>query len=126
MASKRALTYDDSNLKMGLAQVSDRVDSYLAATMEYASDKTVAYAKETAPWTDRTGNARSGLRTEVEWIPKVSYSMFLFHTMSYGIWLEIRWGGKYAVILPTLKVQGPATMRLLQNLFSKLRAGGLL
>lgn len=125
-SSKGGLKFDDTTLKRNLADVSDRVDTYIAASVSYSSDRTVAYAKETAPWRDRTGNARSGLRAEIEWIPKVSHSIYLFHTMSYGIWLEIRWAGKYAVILPTLKVQGPATMVLLSGLFSRLKAGGLL
>lgn len=127
MASKAkgGMTFDSAVLKRNLEQLDDRVDSYIAAVVDYSSDKTVAYAKETAPWTDRTGNARSGLRTETEWIPKKSHSIFLFHSVLYGIWLEIRWAGKYAVILPTLKVQGPATMRLLEKLFSKLKSGGL-
>lgn len=119
------MTWDDSNLKAGLVMISDRVDTMCAAIVDYSADRTVAFAKETAPWTDRTGNARSGLRAETEWVPKVSYSIFLFHTMPYGIWLEIRHAGRYAVIVPTLKFQGAATMRLFLGLFYKLKAGGI-
>lgn len=127
MASNRttSLSVDATTLKRNLDQLSDRVDTYIAAAMDYQADKCVGYMKENAPWRDRTSNARNGLRAETEWKPKKSYAIFLFHSMSYGIWLEIRWAGKYAIILPTLKVQGPATLRLVNNLFGKLKAGGL-
>ena len=66
-------------------------------------------AQEGAPWTDRTGHARGGLSTTVQPGGDV-IKLILFHTATYGIWLEVRWGGKYRIIMPTLEAQFPALM----------------
>jgi hypothetical protein len=60
------------------------------------------YAQANASWEDRSGEARRGLDTSV------NYSGFkvvidLYHQVDYGIWLEVRWSGRYAIILPTLE-----------------------
>jgi hypothetical protein len=34
-------------------------------------------------------------------------TLTLQHTVEYGIWLEIRWGGRYAIIVPTIEQLGP-------------------
>jgi hypothetical protein len=38
------------------------------------------------------------------------YYIDLFHTVEYGIWLEIRWDGRFAIIQPTLEHFGPEVM----------------
>jgi hypothetical protein len=83
------------------------------------------YAKENAPWDDRTGDARMGL-TAIGEQRLVYYSITLFHTVEYGLWLEVRWDGKYAIIVPTLEVMGPRLMEELAmlNLGGIARLGG--
>lgn len=67
------------------------------------------YARLNAPWSDQTGNARNGLiaraSKENGW-----YGITLAHSVPYGIWLEVRWAGKYAIILPTVEAMGPKVM----------------
>jgi len=58
-------------------------------------------AQANARWTDRTGNARQGL-TGVAEIDGSTIVITLFHTMSYGIWLEIANAGRYAIIMETI------------------------
>jgi hypothetical protein len=72
-------------------------------------------AMEGAPWTDRTSQARQGLTTKVE-SSDAFVKIILFHTATYGIWLEVKWGGRYATIEPTLTAQFPALMAALQSL----------
>jgi hypothetical protein len=43
-------------------------------------------------------------------MPLKEYRILLSHSVNYGIWLEIRWQGKYAIIIPTLQRYGKATM----------------
>jgi hypothetical protein len=74
------------------------------------------YARMNAPWEDRTGEARAGLDTSVEQEGD-SLAVNLFHTVDYGIWLEIRWGGKYAILIPTIENMGP---KLLERLRQKM------
>lgn len=69
-----------------------------------------SFMRENAPWHDRTGNARGGLRAQH--VPgKSSHSLILFHTMPYGIFLEVRWSGRYAIIAPSVKQLGPDLMK---------------
>jgi hypothetical protein len=82
-----------------------------AATAGFAKE-VEAYAKEHAPWHDRTGDARSGLTATAEQ-RLVRYTITLYHTVDYGIWLEVRWNGKYAIILPTIEHMGHVLMERL-------------
>lgn len=60
-----------------------------------------AWMKQNAPWEDRTGAARAGLTAEVE-SAGFRQDIWIYHTVDYGIWLEVRWDGAYAIIQPTL------------------------
>lgn len=118
------LKFDRRNLSRNLEDLPDQVDGYIHAVMEYQSTKALAHMKTTAKWTDRTGNARNGLGSHVEWEPKKLHVIRLFHRVTYGIFLEIRWAGRYAIIGPTIEKFGPDTMRLLDKMFRKLGRGG--
>jgi hypothetical protein len=120
---KITVKFDDRILGKNLATLSEKVDGQIHAVMSYQATKAESHMRTTAPWTDRTGNARSGLSTDVGWVPGKSHSINLFHRVPYGIFLETRWAGKFAVILPTIQQFGPDTMRLLSRLFSKLGGG---
>lgn len=125
MAKPRATFGFDNHIIPNLDTLSDKVDRYVHGVVSYSADRCVGFMKQNAKWTDRTGAARAGLRAEPEWQPKKLHAIHLFHSVLYGIWLEIRFGGKYGIIIPTLNIQGPATMRLLSKLFAKLKAGGI-
>lgn len=60
------------------------------------------YAKLTAPWTDRTGNAR---RTLTGAFVSETYGMkevYIVGRMEYSPKLELGFSGRYSVLLPTL------------------------
>lgn len=78
------------------------------------------YAQTNAPWEDRTGDAREGLNTDVEGGGFGTRSLVLYHTVDYGIWLEVRWSGQYAIIVPTLEAMGPEMMRDLNGFLGRL------
>lgn len=86
-----------------------RMSVGLAAFTSGFAKRVQDYARENAPWENRTGDARQGLVAKAEqrlW----TYTITLSHTVNYGIWLEVRWDGKYAIILPTLEHMGPIFM----------------
>lgn len=62
----------------------------------------LAFAQDQAPWEDRTGDARAGLDVDVRWEGETIVWQ-MFHTVSYGLYLETRWNGKFAIIMPTLE-----------------------
>lgn len=103
------------NLRQGLAHLETRIHSRLTAIMHYTAADMEQYAKKSAKWNDQTGNARNGLRGNVEIVPFKSYAATLSHSVPYGIWLEVRWAGKYAIITPTLRQQMPKLAALLRD-----------
>jgi hypothetical protein len=77
-----------------------------------------SYMRTNAPWTDRTSNARNGLFGKAV-TKDDEYAIVYYHTMPYGIWLEVRFNGKYAIILPTLQQFGPRAMSLLSKILTR-------
>lgn len=75
--------------------------------------------RRNAPWTDRTGNARSGLfsTANMEGSDKIVIVFSHGHTIDYGVHLEMGHGGKFAIIAPTLQRYVQIVRRDLQNLF---------
>ena len=75
------------------------------------------YAKANAPWQNQTGNARQTLFTVVE-AQKDRVILYLSHTMSYGVYLELRWQGRWAIIMRTLQAHESPIMNELKRLVS--------
>jgi hypothetical protein len=76
--------------------------------------------KANAPWTDRTSVARNGLGAKAfkqgsRWV------LNLFGRANYQIWLEVKYGGKNAIITPTFEIWGPRVMRSMTGLIERLR-----
>jgi diacylglycerol kinase len=78
------------------------IDAGVDLAFDAAEPQATTYARANAPWTDRTGNARNGLFATHEPEPMVRHSLIIYHTMPYGVWLEVRWSGRYAIIGPTM------------------------
>lgn len=90
------------SLTPSLQRLLPRVDAAVDIVFDHNEAVAETKMRTNAPWTDRTGNARNGLFAQHESEPMVKHSLTLYHTMSYGYWLEIRWSGKYAIIGPTM------------------------
>lgn len=71
------------------------------------------WMKENAVWGDRTGDARDGLTASVD-SNKLKPTIYIYHTVPYGVWLEVRWSGRYAIIVPAIEHWGPLTMERLK------------
>lgn len=76
-----------------------------------------AWAKQNAPWTDRTGDARERLHATVEETGPIG-TIVLAHGVEYGLQLEIRNGGAYAIIAPAIDMFAPIVMRDLQRMMN--------
>jgi len=80
-----------------------------------------SYARHNAPWTDRTGNARNGLFAKSRKSGS-TYAIDLYHTVPYGIWLEVRWSGRYQIIRPTIDIEGTRIMSQIKGIIATLGA----
>jgi hypothetical protein len=90
------------------AQFAEVLYDNLEKNLDNLADEIEKYAKDNAPWTDRTGNARSGLhtthdssRTTGKFIINLGYSV------DYGFFLETYDGGKFAIVGPTMQHFAP-------------------
>jgi len=87
---------------------------------QYQAPKVQDYMRQNAPWTDRTGNARQGLFARPRRSEGLNAIVF-YHTMPYGIWLEVANGGNFAIISPTLNHEGHRVMSELRGLMGKMQ-----
>lgn len=87
-----------------------------------ASEELLQAAQRDAPWEDRSGDARDGLRVSVENI-KGEVVLTLFHTIEYGLWLEVIQNGRFATIMPTLERYASKVMRNAEMKIAKSRRG---
>jgi hypothetical protein len=116
--SQKTFTWQGGRLETNLKQLMPQTERRMVALTEYFATKVESVARQNAPWTDRTGNARQGLFTKTFHEPFKSHAIVLAHSVPYGIWLEVRWSGKYAVIDPTIQSQGRAMMAALETIFA--------
>lgn len=77
------------------------------------------YMKLNAPWTDQTSNARNGLAARA-YQESDETGIVLFHQVTYGIYLETRFGGRYAIIDPAIEAMGPAVMRRYDRILERI------
>jgi len=84
------------------------------------------YMKANAPWEDRTGQARATVGTDV-YDDDGEIVMELHHGVSYGQWLELIQGGRFAIIGPTLEALGDRIAKgALQGMLRGTEYGGIL
>lgn len=103
------------NLRQGPA----KVHRAAVITAHRMAPQVEAHMKNNAPWTDRTGNARNGLAARA-YESGDEVGIVLYHQVSYGIYLETRFAGKYAIINPTIDVMGPQVMQQFNNLLERI------
>jgi hypothetical protein len=95
-----SFTIDRDTLTASLATMEPRIRVAVDLVFDMLASNTESQMMIDAPWTDRTGNARTGLRCIHESTGD-NHTLTLFHTMEYGFWLEVAHDGKYAIIGPT-------------------------
>lgn len=100
--------------------MSEFVDKTFRATLAYYEPQIENYARLNAPWKDRTTNARNGLIAQ-SGKQGSEYYIVLAHRVPYGIWLEVRWSGKYAIIMPTINEFSPKVIATTNKILEKFR-----
>ena len=113
------IDWNPGDLVANLDEFSPRVERALTAIMAFEAPQVEGYARTNATWTDRTGNARGGL-TARAFRRGNNFGITLAHGAAYGIWLEVRFSGRYAIIAPTIAAKGPEVMHTAADLFRRL------
>lgn len=115
-----SMEFKDDGLGKALNTGDKRLQNLIDAKMQFWAPQCESYMKANAPWTDRTGNARNGLGAQAYRIDP-EHGIVLFHSVPYGIWLEVKYSGRDAIIDPTLQYMGPLVMQSLVNMLSDAR-----
>ena len=93
---------DISHIIRGLDRYSKAVQDGLKVACKSTADEMQTHSKARAPWTDRTGDARSGLTAS--WgVNQYVYYIKLANTVPYGIHLELGMGKRFEIVAPTMK-----------------------
>lgn len=88
-----------------------------------AKQRIEPYAKEHAPWRDRTGNARRGLNAKAEFDGRIikTVQIVLSHGVWYGYRLETWFNQRYQILWPTIRDLGPEIVRSYNGYLNRLR-----
>lgn len=113
-------TRPPAELAVAIERYGDRALQAVAAVAQYAATQMQNDAKAQATWTDRTGNARTGIfgTSEADFGAKV-VTIYLSHgaVIDYGVWLELANSGRYAVIMRTMQAHYQPLMDMLKEIF---------
>lgn len=113
-----SLIFKDS-LTPALRSGGKKVNEASWAIAQYNAPRVESYMKDNAPWTDRTGNARNGLAAR-PYRDNNEVGIVLFHQVPYGIYLETRFDGRYAIIQPTIDTLGPQIMAQYNRILERM------
>lgn len=107
------------------AQYADQLEQEITSLAERMTDEITAYMKQNAPWTDRTGEARASLYSVVQHEARQMISVLVSHgtLIPYGVYLELSYGGKNAIIAPTIDIFGPRLWREVQAVVQRATSG---
>lgn len=92
-------------------KVRDKVESVVSIK----ATEGITALKVNAPWTDRTSAARNGLHT-ISFLGGSQMVIIYSHAVHYGIWLEVKFNGRDATVMPTILKEGPDLMNKLEGI----------
>lgn len=114
-----AFRFEYNNLLNGIMSLENKTDAAIKMYGQTSALKMEKYMKENRLWTDRTGAARNRLKGELERYDD-GHRIKLSQNVWYGVYLEYAHEQKYAIIAPTIKIEGPKVIRGLSNIMGKV------
>jgi hypothetical protein len=107
---------DPQELVAGFDAYEQDVKAALRKLAKYFQPQIEGWMKEQARWTDRTGNARQGLHTEIDDLID-GIAIDLLHGVEYGKWLELANQGRFSILMPALDHWSPIIWAAVEDLF---------
>lgn len=117
--AKLSFSFDMGDLERNVEQLEAKIDGAVNLLVDYHALKGMEHLKTDAPWTDRTGAARTGLHT-VSFSGGGKHTILFAHSVHYGIWLEVKFSGRDEVIMPTVRKTGRELMQSLNGLMGRI------
>lgn len=101
----------------GYSEYGQRVRDAIIILLNNHKAEIQEWMQQNASWTDRTGAARRGLYVTTD-IMADSILLILGYSVPYGIFLETKNTGRYAILTPALDYWGPIIVQELQEIFA--------
>ncbi len=107
----------DKQVSANMAKYGNDIHKMVEDVANQFAPQIESEAKNDAPWKDRTGETRDALFTVVQRPTADLTVIYLSHgkTKKHGKLLELRWAGKYSIVLPTLERYYSPIMTTLQD-----------
>lgn len=90
-----------NTLAVAIGRLPHAVLGRLEQRLQARAIQAEAHVKVSAPWSDRTGAARNGIRGTAE-VTAGRAELVVSHAVDYGVWLELANHGRYAAIIPQM------------------------
>lgn len=114
-AADFSISWEGDLTEQRVQQIGPTIKRAMVAAARRSAPQIEGWMRSNAKWIDRTGNARSGLGAEVQ-VSTNTVAIVLFHSVPYGIWLEVRWSGRYAIIEPAIIEWAPKYVDMVARL----------
>ena len=100
----------------------DAVEAQIVALAEGLTDEITQWMKENARWTDRTGEARANLYSDVIHVVRTSVTILMSHgpTIEYSVWLELH--PYYGILGDAVDHFAPLVFRRTREILHKVSA----
>lgn len=118
----RKLRIEMREIQANLGRFDGRANDAIAKVFQYQQNAAENRLRTSAPWTDRTTNARNSLFAKADREETV-HTLLLSHGVSYGIFLETMQHGRYGVIVPTWIATSDELWKMLSQLFRIMDGG---
>lgn len=105
-------------IEANLRRYEQKIYQLIRDVADWLAPKLETYAKANAPWKDASGDARQGLNAFVEEVAAEIVQVYIAHGVAYGKWLEVRFGGKYAILWPTIQAHFEELTKVLKDALS--------
>lgn len=109
-----------------LRKLPAEIDRQALEAMRKLSEDMEKYAKPNAPWRDRTGDARKLLKGYYGAYNQGKgkrYYAAIKHGVPYGIWLEVRFSGRWGIVWRTLEAFKGRAGQYLRDALNKVAGG---
>lgn len=90
-----------------LKNFTPKLKAALALDAQNIAYRMEAWARDNAPWEDRTAHAKLFLRSTVKWTNTNTLMIAMSHNVDYGVYLELCNEGKYAILEKTIQEFAP-------------------
>lgn len=106
------------DLKRSIAKFGANSVNRMNKIGDFWGPKLAELARQNAPWTDRTGDARTGLFGFNEKVPgRMRITVSHGEKVFYGVYLELKNNGRYAIIWPTITQNVDKVMQSFKAVF---------